>query len=132
MTFEASSGLRRAIRAAERVLPGVTAADGDEDPRWQAVMAVAEFIVEEPEPVLEFALRWARTDDEDLRSAIACCVIEHLLEHHFELVFPRIETTARTDRNVASAVQMCWRFGRSVFATNAARLAALQDELPHA
>lgn len=92
-------------------------------------MAVAEFIVEEPEPVLEFALHWAGTDDEDLRSAIACCVIEHLLEHHFELVFPRIEATARADRNVASAVQTCWRFGASELPPNAARLRSLQNEL---
>ena len=62
-----------AIAAADAILPGTTAPEGDTDPRWQAVIAVAEFIETDPEAVWQFALRWGSYDDKDLQTAIGTC-----------------------------------------------------------
>jgi len=40
-----------ATDAAERVLPGQVAPEGEKDPRWQAIIAVTEFIRSDPEAV---------------------------------------------------------------------------------
>ena len=65
------------IAAAESVLPGEAAPEGEIDPRWQAIVAVGEFIEEEPEAVWSFIVRSGASPDEDLRAAIATCLLEH-------------------------------------------------------
>ena len=42
-----------AIREADALLPGQPL-DAGEDPRWQAIMAIGEYIESEPGPVWEF------------------------------------------------------------------------------
>jgi hypothetical protein len=39
-----------AIERAEPILPGRAAAEGRRDPRWQAIIAIEEFVQEEPMP----------------------------------------------------------------------------------
>ena len=86
-----SMTVEQAIEEAERVLPGVVAPDGELDPRWQVIIRVAEFIDSDPEAVWAFAAKWGQSEDDDLRMAISKCVLEHLLEYHFDLFFITIE-----------------------------------------
>lgn len=65
-----------AIQAAEKILPGEVAPEGQEDPRWQAIMLIEDFVQDRPEEILPFILKWGRHEDEDLRSAIACLLLE--------------------------------------------------------
>src|SRR5215831_16120026 len=50
--------VQQAIAAAGRVLPGRAAPDGAEDPRWQSIIAVGDFVETEPEAVWFFVERW--------------------------------------------------------------------------
>ena len=43
--------VHEAIEAAERLLPGVAAPDGELDPRWQAIIEVEGFIETDPEEI---------------------------------------------------------------------------------
>lgn len=117
------------IAAAERILPGHAAGDRELDPRWQAIIAVSEFIPTDPEQVWAFASRWGCSEDADLRAAIATCVVEHLLEHHFELLFPRVEALARENARFADTVKLCWEFGQASGRASAARLRQLKGQL---
>ena len=103
-------------------MPGQSAPEGEIDPRWQAIMDVADFIPSNPEEVWSFAARWGCSDDPDLRDAIATCVLEHLLQNHFERVFPRLEMLAKADAKFGSTVCICWRFGQAELPQNAERL----------
>lgn len=103
-------GISDAISAAELILPGSAAADGEIDARWQAVIDVSEFIESEPEAVWLFARKWGAHSDADLRAAIATCVLEHLLEHHFDMFIARVEDAAATDQFFAETVSHCWTF----------------------
>jgi uncharacterized protein DUF6869 len=118
---------------AEAVLPGEAAPDGKIDQRWQAIIAVGEFIETEPEAVWSFVLRWGSAPDKDLRMAITTCLLEHLLEHHFDNFIARIEQHARADAVFADTVCYCWRFGDSENRDRAARfdrlLASIQTQL---
>jgi hypothetical protein len=121
-------GVHEAIREAEAVLPGEPVDDG-EDSRWRAISEVGEYIESEPEAVWSFVLRWGGYPQEDLRSAIACCLLEHLLECHFSAYFPRIETLALVDPLFGDTFQRCWKFGQAEEPANAARFELLAQRL---
>ena len=74
--------VHQAIQKADALLPGRPVRDG-EDPRWQAIIEIGDFIKSEPEAVWSFIARWGGHPQDDLRDAIACCLLEHLLEFHF-------------------------------------------------
>src|SRR6185436_20659369 len=94
--------VQEVIAEAEAVLPGDGAApDGEIDPRWQAIIAVSEFIEAEPEAVWSFARKWGAHPDNDLRMAISTCVLEHLLEYHFDAFISRVEEPAKADQHFA-------------------------------
>ena len=101
-----------AITKAEALLPGQAAPDGEIDPRWQAIIGVAEFIETEPEAVWSFIERWGGHPDEDLRMAIATCLLEHLLENDFDHFIGRVEHRARADALFARMVRSCWKLGQ--------------------
>ncbi|NVM57588.1 MAG: hypothetical protein HWN51_05660 [Desulfobacterales bacterium] len=46
--------IQEAIREAEELLPGMPVPDGEEDPRWQAIIAIGEFIQTHLEEVWSF------------------------------------------------------------------------------
>ncbi len=68
-----------ALSAAERLLPGVPAPKGATDERWQAIIPVGYFVEDEPEAIWPFVLKWGSHEQDDLRAAIATCLLEHLL-----------------------------------------------------
>ena len=117
-----------AIRRAEAILPGEVAPEGEEDPRWQAIIAVGEFIETERDAVWDFAAKWGCHENEDLRAAVATCVLEHLLEVHFDAPFSRVERAARSSPLFADTLSMCWKFGEAKQTRNARRLDQLLRE----
>lgn len=119
----------RAIARAERILPGTPAPEGKRDPRWQAIIRVGEFIETQPEPVWQFAHRWGKHAQSDLRMAVATCLLEHLLEHHFELLFPRVRRAAMESPRFANTFNSCWPFGEAKTTKNAARIKRLRGQL---
>jgi hypothetical protein len=115
-----------ALGWANRALPGSSEKD---ELRWPAVIAVCDYVETNPEEVWDFVLRWGDHEDEDLRDAIACCGLEHLLEYHFDVIFPRVQERARSNKRFADMFARCWRFGQSDLPENAKRFDALKVEL---
>jgi hypothetical protein len=114
-----------AIAKAERLLPGHAAPEGTTDPRWQAIIAVGEFVETEPDAVWPFVARWGSHEDDDLRAAVATCLLEHLLEYHFDRLFPRVASLARANKLFADTVARCWEFGEAREQRNRTRLKEL-------
>jgi hypothetical protein len=119
-------GTSEAIREADALLPGIPVEEG-QDPRWQAVIRVSEFIESDPEAVWSFACRWGCHPQKDLRDAIATCLLEHLLEYHFAAFFPRVEQLALADPLFADTFRRCWQLGQALEPGNAERFVALAD-----
>ena len=120
---------QEAIAEAERLLPGVAAPEGEKDPRWQAIIHLAGFIETDSDAIWQFIQRWGCHEDRDLRSAVATCLLEHLLEHRFVDYFPKVEQLARAHSLFADTLLMCWEFGQALEPQNAALLDRLQREL---
>jgi hypothetical protein len=114
----------KAIRLANELLPGAPAPEGEEDPRWPAIIAVGDYVETDPDAVWQFVRQWGGHRQEDLRTAIACCLLEHLLEHHSRLILPRVEQAITEDRLFADTVLRCWHFGLGEDATEFERLQA--------
>ena len=103
----------RAIRRAERVLPGKKAPEGELDPRWQAIIGVADYIRQHPNEVWRFTRKWGSHANTDLRTAVATCLLEHLLEHHFDSIFPLVSEACRQSRRFADTFSRCAEFGQA-------------------
>jgi len=80
---------------------------GEPDPRWQVMFELKEFIDTEPEALWCFAARWGCNRSQDLRSAVGCVLLEHLLPPHFELLFPRVRRLALSNSRFAWTLRMC-------------------------
>lgn len=104
------SDLRDCIQTADQVLRTEPASEASPSPRWQAVIAVGEYLREtdEPELICDFIERWGTSNDDDIRAAIACCLLEHLIELHFEATFHRIESKVKKNWNFADCFRTCW------------------------
>lgn len=118
-----------AIQRAEFLLPGEPAPSGRRDPRWQAIVSVARFVRHEPEAVWEFVDEWGNHPQEDLREAVASCLVEPLLEFHFDDFFPLVEERTISDAFFADMFLRCTRFGQAAELRNAKRFDALQRQL---
>jgi hypothetical protein len=120
--------IAEAIKNAEMILPGNEAPENELDPRWQAIIVIEDFVREEPDIVWSFVERWGQHPNQDLRQAIATCLLEHLLEHHFGTIFPRAQRLAHENRLFAETVGMCWLFGQAEQEENASRMERLIEE----
>jgi hypothetical protein len=125
----AVTSVEKSIALADSLLPGVPAPEGEIDERWQAIIGIGEFIATDPEPIWEFIVRWGVNDSDDVRAAIATVLLEHMLEHHFDTFFTRIESLAVDDANFADTLSMCWAFGESKSPQNLGRLKALLESV---
>jgi hypothetical protein len=112
-----ADGLRRAIKKAERLLPGKPVEGSD--PRWQAIMMIEDFIPSHPEPIWQFVLRWGKHPQADLRSAIGVLLLEHLLDQHFNLFFPRVRKAALANKRFKDTLSRCWWLGEAAWPRNA-------------
>jgi len=121
--------VEKALLAAEQILPGSAAPEGAEDPRWQAIIAISEYAQSHPDAIWPFVLKWGSYADEDLRAAIATCLLEDLLEHHFDALFPRFDAAARANTLFAQTVAMCWKFGQAKEPGRSEQLDRLQSYL---
>jgi hypothetical protein len=128
-TLADTMNIAQAIRRAERILPGREAPEGELDPRWQAIIGVAEHIQRHPDEVWRFTRKWGAHPNADLRMAVATCLLEHLLECHFERFFPLVSQGCRDSKRFADTFKSCWEFGQSTSRRDVKRFRALQKEV---
>jgi len=121
--------VQQAIAAAERLLPGTLAPDGAVDTRWQAIIAVSEFVERDPDVIWPFVMRWGSHQDEDIRTAVATCLLEHMLERHFDHIFPLVEKAARSNVWFGKTTTRCWKFGQASDPRRAERFDRLCAEI---
>jgi hypothetical protein len=119
--------IESAIQLAEKLLPGVEAPEGETDPRWQAIIEVASFIETNPKETWNFISKWGRSNNEDLRTAIATCALEHFLEFHFNDYFALVEGAVKSDANFADTFSRCWKLGQSALPENSVRFDRLHN-----
>lgn len=113
-----SSKLVDAIRQLESEL--VSDVEGT---RWKAAVKLGEFVQDFPDDVWPLVLRYGSSNDENLREAVATCILEHLLEEYFDKFFPELEKQIREGNdNLRKTLKLCWKLGQAELPENAAKL----------
>ncbi|MCK4293905.1 MAG: hypothetical protein KAY65_11960 [Planctomycetes bacterium] len=64
--------------------------DADNNCRWQALVLISELIDSTPENVWDVVAEHGDSQDADMRTAIACVLLEHLLDFDFETYFAKV------------------------------------------
>jgi len=77
------------------------------------------FAEREPEVIWPFVLKWGSHEEEDVRAAIATCLLEDLLQYHFDVLFPLVASAAKSKKFFAKTTAMCWKFGEAAEPTRA-------------
>jgi hypothetical protein len=108
----------RAIRVAQTLLPGEGGITEESDPRWQALLAIAESVSEEPEAVWDFVHRWGLHHDGTLRHAVAVLLLQPLLAQHFDPYFQLVVRQVRESKPFADTFARCAKYGQSEAAGN--------------
>lgn len=103
----------RAIRVAQTLLPGEGGITEESDPRWQALLAIAESVADEPEAVWDFVSRWGGHHEETLRHAVAVLLLQALLAQHFESYFMHVDRLVRSSKPFADTFERCTKYGQS-------------------
>jgi hypothetical protein len=116
----------QAIRKAERVLPGKEAPEGELDARWHAIIGIADHIDHHPDEVWSFTRKWGAHASADLRTAVATCLLEHLMEYHFDLVFPLVSEACQQSMRFGDTLTRCGEFGQTARPGNLKRFRALK------
>jgi len=102
---------------------------GEENRVWQAAVRLGHFVEVAPNEVWSLVTKWGDSDNAEVRMALATCVLEHLLEHHFDSYFPLVEDLALTNSRFADTFSSCWQFGQSDAPENAARMDSLNARI---
>ena len=102
----------RAIRVAQTLLPGQGGITEENDPRWQALLAIAASVAEEPEAVWEFVSRWGLHRDATLRHAVAVLLLQQLLALHFDPYFKHVVRQVRESKPFADTFARCAKYGQ--------------------
>ena len=99
--------------------------------RWQSIIVIGEFIESDPESVWEVASHYGVSDDEEMRTAVATVLLEHLLEYYFDTYFPRVRSLVQGgSSNLADTLSRCYPFGDAKSRWDEVK--AVLAETPHA
>lgn len=97
--------------------------------RWQSLLLLGYFVESNPELIWSQVLKWACVKNEDIRSGIACCVLEHILQHHFVEYFPKLKALIESgNKLLADTLSYCWKFGDTEKPANAKKFDALIEK----
>lgn len=109
-------------KPARKPLTDIDAELRNSELRWEAASHLADYIEDASSDVWKLVLEHGSSEDEDMRSAIATCVLEHLLEMSFDRYFSLLELEiGKGNRNLMKTLKLCWKFGESERSSNSDR-----------
>ncbi len=100
----------------------------DENTRWQAAIALGQYCEDNPELIWSLVVKWGSSADDDVRSAISTCVLEHILEYHFEEYFHKTSEIVQSgNMYFRDTLGGCYKFGQAKLPHNSKRFDQLLD-----
>lgn len=95
--------------------------------RWQALLMLGQHAERHPDEIWPSVLKWGTVQNRDIRRGVACCILEHVLEHHFDPYFDRaLSHIACGHRRFAYTLAYCWRLGQAGSQVSAQRFDAFK------
>jgi hypothetical protein len=104
----------------------------DDKVYWSACALLSHFVEQEPGRLLRVVRHFSEAATSEQRAALGKCILEHLLEWHFDLAIHAIR--AETDQSVRFAMvdvlSRCWPFGEAARSHKWKSVEALIGEYP--
>lgn len=121
---EKSKKISLEIKALEKDL-----ASRDEKKRWKAAADLSDYVEKHPSKLWPLVVKYGSSGNEDLRMAVATCILEHVLQYHFGQYFPKLEKLLLAgNRNLRDTFSSCWKHGQSESKKNSKRWEELLDK----
>ncbi len=94
------------LKMADRLIP-----DRNNNLRWRALVLAGWYIDEFPSKVWPFVVKYGAVPNKDIRMGVACCLLEHVLQYHYDTYLPETEKLLFTDKNHIYTLRSCLCFG---------------------
>ena len=93
-----------------------------EKTRWKSAIALGEYCKSDPKNVWPLIVKYGSSRKTDTRTAIATCVLEHILEYHFDPYFGEsLKIVRGGDIRFGRTLAICWKFGQALKKNNSSR-----------
>ena len=93
-----------------------------EKTRWKAAIALGEYCKSDPKNVWPLTVKYGSSRKADTRTAIATCVLEHILEYHFDPYFDEsLKIVREGNIRFCRTLATCWKFGQAQKKNNSLR-----------
>jgi hypothetical protein len=90
-----------------------------EEDIWKGAAKLSEVVFGGPERIWNTVVKYGSQENEELQRAIALCVLEHILERHFDEYFPKIrQVFLAGNRHFRRTFLMCGKFGQACERSN--------------
>ena len=97
------------IEMCDRLIP-----DRSQYVRWQSLLLMGQFAETEPELIWPLTVKYGTVENKDIRIATACCVLEHILQHHFSKYFARVRRMIEGgNRRLGYTLSHCYKYGEA-------------------
>lgn len=104
-------------------------ADRSQYVRWQSQVLLRKFTQSHPQKLWPSVMKWGSAGSRDIRSCVACCLLEHILERHFFEYFPKIEGAIKSgNKRLLSTLKICDKLGQTEEPANAMKFDKLIAE----
>ena len=103
-------------------LADVLILDPNPNIRWGILVDLTKFVEDQPRKLWPLIIKWGSVYNHDIRTGVACCLLEHLLQYHFAEFFERSrQEILGGNRRFASTLKYCHKLGQAEDAENAHR-----------
>ena len=85
--------------------------DRSEYVRWGALSLLGWYAKTHPQQLWPLVAKWGSVRSCDIRSGVACCILEHIFEYHFAEFWPKAVERASHEPRFARVIATCHKFG---------------------
>lgn len=101
----------------------------DEDVQSKAAYDLGKLCEHHSDLLWLVAVKWGSHEDPDIRGLISACILEHILEYHFDTYFPKCADLIRAGNiNFGDTFSKCYTFGQAERPASAREFEALVVE----
>ena len=82
--------------------------DSNNNCRWQSLIIVGEYLDKYSDEIFNIIIKYGKSKDEDMRTAIATVLLEHLLEKNFDKYFHLYKNVLKNNSYLLDTLSKSW------------------------
>ena len=126
-SYEVPQNLRFVIGLCDKMIP-----DRSHYVRGQSFIILGDFVRDYknprpcPDKIWPLIVKWGSVKNKDIRTGVACFLLEHLLQYHFDKFFPKVKEVIESgNRRFGYTLAYCYKLGQAEETENAKKFDAI-------